>query len=876
MNRSGEFAIVWFGESESDDSYAIARLFDSRGQPLGTNNSFTLNQTHNAYDSVVGIADDGRSVYAWEDASVQKYGFVGGTDIYVRLADSNGVPVGTESRVNTTSNCRHSGAEIAVAGNGSFVIVWRQSSSDADGVYLQRFDGSGNLLGPETRVTRNGTDPQVALAADGRFIVAWQGQDDDGNGIFAQHFLADGSFSGHELWLNEGATNSQSNPLLGMADDGTFIVKWSEGTANFARWISWDATNQTRILGPWIQSMSPASFAAAPITNVVVTFDRLMNPATFTTTNAQLTDPVGRVIPIISVQTTNNQSFTLSFAPQELRGSYRLTVDPNIQDSDGALMDQNGNATKGEAVDAFQTVFTVAPPTAASVPFVANFESGSVDALGSCWSFATTVGGVIDVLPTVPATDGAYSLRLNGGPEASTLTIDLAGATDVTLDFWALQTVMSFGYYGAADVSISEDSTNWQSVVSPYAYAAGWHHFSVELDAAIQAAGMHYSTNFQIRFTNPSGYYTPQDWYWDNVRVTTNSDVLGPRVTSQTPTGLLTGPVGSCMVTFNESITPSNFTAVDVQVVGPAGLVIPLNTNSAVMDTGNQKTFTLNFAAPQSVAGLYTINVGPHVTDIAGNEMDQDANGVSGDGYTGIFQVLSDSATTPFMEDFESGSIDALRSCWSFATTGGGVIDVEPMAPATDGASSLRLNGGPEASTLTINLAGATDVTLDFWALQTVRSFGYYGAADVSICQDNTNWHSVLSPFAYAAGWHHFSVDLDAAIRAADMHYSTNFQIRFTNPSGYYTPQDWYWDNVRVLAGNPNVRMLVAPSLADDGQFQVNLTGAVGRDFVIQVSTNLTTWIAIATNMIPVSGILPITDPAATNYSRRFYRAMAQ
>ena len=72
------------------------------------------------------------------------------------------------------------------------------------------------------------------MAADGRFILVWQGQDNDGSGIFAQRFLADGSFYLNTLWVNEGA-RTPTSPLVGMADDGTFIVKWSEGTNSYAR-----------------------------------------------------------------------------------------------------------------------------------------------------------------------------------------------------------------------------------------------------------------------------------------------------------------------------------------------------------------------------------------------------------------------------------------------------------------------------------------------------------------------------------------------------------------------------------------------------------------------------------------------------------------
>ena len=72
---------------------------------------------------------------------------------------------------------------------------------------------------------------------------------------------------------------------------------------------------------------------------------------------------------------------------------------------------------------------------------------------------------------------------------------------------------------------------------------------------------------------------------------------------------------------------------------------------------------------------------------------------------------------------------------------------------------------------------------------------------------------------------------------------------------------------------------LIAPRLSiptrlDNGQIEFQVTGLVGSSQVIQASTNLTVWIPIATNVIPGSGTLLVTDPDATNYSRRFYRTM--
>jgi hypothetical protein len=64
------------------------------------------------------------------------------------------------------------------------------------------------------------------------------------------------------------------------------------------------------------------------------------------------------------------------------------------------------------------------------------------------------------------------------------------------------------------------------------------------------------------------------------------------------------------------------------------------------------------------------------------------------------------------------------------------------------------------------------------------------------------------------------------------------------------------------------------PKWLGGGQVEFQVAGLVGSTQVIQASSNLTVWTPIATNVIPGSGALLFTDPDATNYSRRFYRAL--
>ena len=53
------------------------------------------------------------------------------------------------------------------------------------------------------------------------------------------------------------------------------------------------------------------------------------------------------------------------------------------------------------------------------------------------------------------------------------------------------------------------------------------------------------------------------------------------------------------------------------------------------------------------------------------------------------------------------------------------------------------------------------------------------------------------------------------------------------------------------------------------------LNGPVGSRYVVEATTNLVNWSPLSTNTIPAGGWVIITDPAAINMSRRFYRAVA-
>ena len=235
MNAAGVFAIAYG---------ASGQLFGADGQSLG--GAFGINQQMvPIVKSTVVIDNNGNSVFAWEAV------FSSGSadEIHARRFDASGSPLSDEFRVNTTTTGTMRAPEIAMAADGSFVVVWNASigPGGAGGVLFQRYNADGTPAGSETRVSSQAFDgfgsnspaAQVAMAADGRFAIVWRQDDGDGKGIYAQQFAADGTPLAAPTWVSHGTAGEQTEPRIGMADNGDFVVRWSnpDGTDD-AVWIS--------------------------------------------------------------------------------------------------------------------------------------------------------------------------------------------------------------------------------------------------------------------------------------------------------------------------------------------------------------------------------------------------------------------------------------------------------------------------------------------------------------------------------------------------------------------------------------------------------------------------------------------------------------
>ncbi|MGB7328872.1 MAG: DUF4347 domain-containing protein, partial [Rubripirellula sp.] len=178
----------------------------------------------------VAMADDGSYVVVWSSLNQvdNKWG------VYARRFDSSGAALTGEITVAYSQTNNRKWARVGSADDGSFVVTW--TLTDAldipQDVYAQRFDASGNTLGTSFVVnnTTGGTqaNSSIAVNASGDFIIAWEGNGvGDTDGIFYRRFNANGTaIDGTEIRANSDTSGDQNEAAVGINDNGQFAVGW--------------------------------------------------------------------------------------------------------------------------------------------------------------------------------------------------------------------------------------------------------------------------------------------------------------------------------------------------------------------------------------------------------------------------------------------------------------------------------------------------------------------------------------------------------------------------------------------------------------------------------------------------------------------------
>ena len=235
----GRFVVVW-NQTGEDANFVTARLFDAAGRPRSGDLRVARVVKPMFGRPAVSMAPDGRFVVVWgggvEDPNV----------VFGRRYAADGSPLGARFRLSRPIKVAQRWPDVAMASDGSFVVVWDQDDGDISSegsmttdVFFRRFGADGRPLGPEAPAIA-GTEEQSAgrvATANGRFVVVCQSYTDGAFfGILARLFASSGAPLGEELTVSDDPYQvSQFEPAVAMAADGRFAVTWTDAAGDFGR-----------------------------------------------------------------------------------------------------------------------------------------------------------------------------------------------------------------------------------------------------------------------------------------------------------------------------------------------------------------------------------------------------------------------------------------------------------------------------------------------------------------------------------------------------------------------------------------------------------------------------------------------------------------
>jgi hypothetical protein len=219
----GGLVVIWQGE-DSDNKGIFGRIFNADGTPVGADFPVNTTTIGKQESPAVDVAPDGSFVVVWQSPDFDDKG------IFAQMFLADGTPLGTEFRVNATETGKQDKPRVAVAGDGRFVVIWQAEDLDDRGVFGQAFNAIGQPVGPEFRANTieigKQDQPDLALAPDGSFIVVWKSPDADGYGVFGQRFDMNGLPVGTEFQANSLWTGKQGEPRAAVSASGQFMIVW--------------------------------------------------------------------------------------------------------------------------------------------------------------------------------------------------------------------------------------------------------------------------------------------------------------------------------------------------------------------------------------------------------------------------------------------------------------------------------------------------------------------------------------------------------------------------------------------------------------------------------------------------------------------------
>jgi subtilisin family serine protease/fibronectin type 3 domain-containing protein/methionine-rich copper-binding protein CopC len=398
------------------------------------------------------------------------------------------------------------------------------------------------------------------------------------------------------------------------------------------------------LVGPHVIATTPSGEFSGSFDRIRLTFNEAVDAATFTLADiVSLNGPQGPITPL-DVVPVNDREFEVLFPVQHEIGSYSLTIGPDIADTTGNLMDQDGDRVNGETPDD---------------RFTAILELVPVQPLDARFDFGTTSSVVADGYTRVSQVTTYSPAQGYGWASGSIDSRDRGGTTgdELERDF-------NFTTQGTFVVDVPSQAVYTVTLTMGDGLGYVRDQMGIFLEGTlvdtVTTDGVNYAVRtYEVLVTDGQLTLMLEDFGGDSIVVingltvvTTEPDTSGPRIVAVEPTEA-SGTLDRLRVTFDQSIDLSTLSLDDVRsLTGPSGTSITPTAISLVGGT----TYEIQF--PQQVeVGTYTLVMGPDIADLFGNLMDQDADGIGGQEPDDLFTATIELAPLPpFEARFDFGT----------------------------------------------------------------------------------------------------------------------------------------------------------------------------------------------------------------------------
>jgi len=185
----------------------------------------------------IAVAGDGTFVIVWIDKRE------GNNDVYLQKYDSAGDPVGRNVKINDDEGGFYQGEPaLAVDLSGLFSVVWKDyrdgSYPFGPDVFFQRYDTSVTGIGDNRKLTTEWPDsliesPDISLSMWGNGVVVWADYRNSDWDIYGQSIAANGNLVGSNFKINDDNNNAQQHaPRVSYSTEGWFVVTWYDNRMN--------------------------------------------------------------------------------------------------------------------------------------------------------------------------------------------------------------------------------------------------------------------------------------------------------------------------------------------------------------------------------------------------------------------------------------------------------------------------------------------------------------------------------------------------------------------------------------------------------------------------------------------------------------------